>query len=72
PTCSGLGATLEVDPELVVPDSGLSLLEGAIAPWSGPRVANHYQHVFAGLAENHGFDATLPWSELPVKARKLV
>ena len=72
PTCSGLGATLEVDPELVVPDPGLSLLEGAIAPWSGPRVANHYQHVFAGLGENHDFDATLPWSELPAKARKLV
>ena len=31
-TCDGLGTTFEVDPELVVPDSDLSLSEGALAP----------------------------------------
>ncbi|MBL8715789.1 MAG: excinuclease ABC subunit UvrA, partial [Myxococcales bacterium] len=31
--CNGLGSTLRVDPELVVPDPGLSLRDGAIAPW---------------------------------------
>ncbi len=32
--CSGLGRKLELDPELVVPNRKLSLLEGAIRPWS--------------------------------------
>ena len=32
PACTGLGATLEVDPELVVPDPVLSIREGALAP----------------------------------------
>ena len=34
PACTGLGATLEVDPELVVPDPVLSIREGALAPWN--------------------------------------
>lgn len=32
--CSGLGVKLEVDPDLVVPNQKLSLLEGAIRPWN--------------------------------------
>ncbi len=32
-TCDGLGTTFEVDPELVIPDPEMSLLDGAIAPW---------------------------------------
>ena len=34
PTCTGLGSTLEVDPELVIPNKRLSIAEGAIRPWS--------------------------------------
>jgi excinuclease ABC subunit A len=33
PTCSGLGSTIEIDPEKVIPDGSLSILEGAIRPW---------------------------------------
>ena len=32
-TCDGLGTTFEVDPELVIPDIEVSVLDGAIAPW---------------------------------------
>ena len=32
--CSGLGVTLEFDPELIIPNRNLSLSEGAIRPWS--------------------------------------
>ncbi len=34
PRLHGLGATLEVDPELVVPDPVLSIRDGALAPWN--------------------------------------
>src|ERR1700682_6452968 len=33
--CTGLGSQMEIDPELVVPDPGLSIAEGALAPWAG-------------------------------------
>ncbi len=32
--CAGLGVTLEFDPLLVIPNTNLSLAEGAIRPWS--------------------------------------
>lgn len=32
--CTGLGSTLEVDEDLVMPNKSLSLLEGAIQPWA--------------------------------------
>lgn len=44
PKCGGLGVTLEFDPKLVIPNESLSLLEGAIRPWSkmnGERGGNH-------------------------------
>jgi excinuclease ABC subunit A len=34
PACDGLGSKLYFDPQLVIPDPGLSLREGAIAPWA--------------------------------------
>ena len=72
PSCSGLGTTLEVDPELVVPDVTKSLAEHAIAPWSTPMVAGHYDRVFAGLASQEDFSVDTPWEKLPVRVRRLV
>ncbi len=34
PSCQGLGVKLEVDPALVIPNSNLSIAEGAIFPWA--------------------------------------
>ena len=37
PDCTGLGTTLEIDPDLVIPNRHLSFEEGAIAPWPHDR-----------------------------------
>ena len=34
--CSGLGVLLKVDPELVIPNTSLSLAQGAVVPWGTP------------------------------------
>ena len=34
PDCQGLGATIDFDPQRVVPDESKSLADGAIAPWA--------------------------------------
>jgi excinuclease ABC subunit A len=47
PECSGLGVTLEFDPDLVIPDRGLSFNGGGIAPYN-PR-ANWYRSQFESL-----------------------
>jgi excinuclease ABC subunit A len=31
--CNGLGSRVEIDPQLVIPDDGLSLDQGAVKPW---------------------------------------
>ena len=70
-TCDGLGTRLEVDAELVVPDSDLSIDEGAIAPWAGSRLEYWYR-VLEAVAEAHGFSTKMPWKKLPKKARDVV
>lgn len=72
PTCTGLGITLEVDPTLVVPDESKSLSEGAIQPWSAPTIAQHYAHVFEGLAQQEGFSVHTPWRSLPESVRTFI
>lgn len=69
PVCSGLGTKMEVDPELVVPDPGATLGEGAIAPWSGAHVADYFLRLVNALGEELGFDLNTPWDQLTPKAR---
>ena len=72
PDCTGIGAVLDPDPELIIPDEDLSLRDGAIAPWNNAHLKNHYEHVLTSLGEEHGFSMTVPWRELSKPARKLI
>ncbi|MEZ5322866.1 MAG: excinuclease ABC subunit UvrA [Microthrixaceae bacterium] len=62
-TCQGLGMTFEVDPELVVPDTGLSVVDGAIAPWAGGH-AKYFHRLLDSVCEQYEIGATVPWSDL--------
>jgi excinuclease ABC subunit A len=62
PACTGLGVTMKVDPDLVLPDRDLTLREGAIAPWS--RSNNGYLQILECLAEHYGFSLDVPVREL--------
>ncbi len=71
PSCQGLGATYDFDARLVVPDESLSLLGGAIAPWSrGDRKL--VREAVTTLARTYGIDPDAPFSKLPRKHRELV
>ena len=73
PDCDGIGSRLEVDESLVVPDPDLSIIEGAIAPWSlGKATSDYWNRLLAGLAEEVGFDLLTPWQDLSTKAKKAV
>src|SRR6266545_1939732 len=54
PDCTGLGTTLEIDPELVVPNRHLSIEEGAIAPWPITR-DGYYFGILESVANAYGF-----------------
>ena len=72
PECSGLGTTREVDEELVVPDSDLSLADGAIAPWSRGTVSGYFTRLLEAIAEELDVDVDTPWRRIPAKARKTI
>ena len=74
-SCSGLGFLQQFDPELIVPDKGRSIAEGAIAPWSGGRAEGHkvfYWDRLRALAEHHQVDLSQPWRELPRSFQRVV
>ena len=66
--CTGLGAQMEIDPELVVPDPSLSIGEGALAPWASS-ASNYYEQVTQALAEMYEVDLDAPWEDLPQEQR---
>jgi excinuclease ABC subunit A len=68
--CTGLGAQMEIDPELVVPDPSLSIAEGALAPWAGSS-SSYYEQVTEAIAERYGVDLDVPWEELPGEMQEL-
>ncbi len=72
PACSGLGTTSEVDVELIVPDTGKSLADGAVSCWTSVYVAGYFQTLFKALAETHKFSLDAPWSALPERVHTLI
>lgn len=70
-TCDGLGTTFEVDPELVIPDSDLSLNEGAIAPWRSASTG-FFTRILESVAADNNVDLDKPWGKLSAKTQKLV
>ncbi len=69
PVCTGIGTTMEVDPELVVPDPSRSIDQGALAPWSVGQTSEYFGRIVVALAETIGFRTDVPFERLPAKAR---
>ena len=67
PECTGLGVTLEFDPDLVIPDGSLSFNQGGVAPYN-PQ-ANSYRSQFEALARHFHFSLDTPLDELPGEVR---
>ncbi|MFJ6980545.1 MAG: excinuclease ABC subunit UvrA, partial [Ligilactobacillus ruminis] len=71
PECDGLGAKLEVDMDLVVPDQTKTLHEGAIAPWN-PISSQYYPNLLEQACQAFGVDMDTPFKDLSKKAKDLI
>ncbi len=61
PDCTGLGAKMEVDPDLVMPNRDLSLAEGAVQPWQrAGSMSPWYHSMINSVAKRHGISVTAP------------
>jgi excinuclease ABC subunit A len=71
PRCQGFGNTVDYDLNLVIPDKGLSLTDGAIDPWNRPK----YRSWFTDLKKQAGalgISMDVPWREMSEAAREIV
>jgi excinuclease ABC subunit A len=69
--CGGLGTRKEVNPELLISDRSISILEGCILPWGEPK--GHMRNsVLAGLAKAYEFDPKKPWGSLSEEATEAI
>ncbi|WP_175614579.1 excinuclease ABC subunit UvrA [Piscibacillus halophilus] len=71
PTCDGLGAKLEVDLDLVIPDWDLSLNQHAIAPWK-PISSQYYPSLLKSVCDHYGIDMDTPIKDLPKKQLNII
>ena len=74
PTCTGLGSQLKADPDLIVPDKTLSILDGAIqaSGWNNIRGDGISRMYFDTLSKKYHFSLTEPWEKLPEEVRNII
>lgn len=63
PECDGLGAKMIVDPDLLVPNSALTIEDGAFEAWAGS-TSNYYPQFLAAVCEHYDIPKNIPVSEL--------
>jgi excinuclease ABC subunit A len=73
PSCNGLGTSLAIDPDKVVPDPSLSLRDGAVEFWARAMEGESWtQEILVGLARQHGIDLDRPFRDLPDAHKQLI
>ena len=74
PTCTGLGAQLKVDPDLIIPNKDLSILEGAITAsgWNNIKGDSISRMYFEALSKKYGFKLNIPVKDLPPEIMDII
>ena len=67
PTCMGLGSQMKIDPELIIPNKDLSIVEGAITAsgWNNVKGDGISRMYFDALSKKYKFKLNTPVKDLP-------
>ena len=71
PTCGGYGDIMGIDPELVIPNTSLSVYEDCIAPWRGQKLKK-YKQLLVNSAHVFDFPIHRPFFELSKEQKDLL
>ncbi|MCA8868045.1 MAG: excinuclease ABC subunit UvrA [Rhodobacteraceae bacterium] len=71
PECDGLGVELFFDERLVVPDSSISLYNGALAPWRKGK-SPYFLQTIEAIAKHYKFPRDAAWRDLPEAAQQVM
>ena len=69
--CEGIGTNLNVNPDLVVPNTKKNLAEGAIEPWA-KSTSLYYAQTLGSLAKHYKFSLDEPWKKLSQKIKDIL
>jgi excinuclease ABC subunit A len=69
--CDGYGDLIGIDEQLVIPNTSLSVFEGAVAPWKGERL-QRFKNKFIDAAYQFDFPVHKPYFELSKDQKKLL
>ncbi len=73
PKCDGLGTELKFEPDLVVPNEDLSLIDGAVYPWAKTGATSpYYEQTLRAIALHYKVDMRTPWAKLPKRVRDVI
>ena len=74
PTCTGLGSQMKLDPDLVIPNKNLSIVEGAITAsgWNNIKGDGISRMYFEALAKKYKFKLNTPVKELPEEVMNVI
>jgi excinuclease ABC subunit A len=74
PTCQGLGFSLEIDQEMVVPNADKSIADGAINAngWNVDDKESWTWNMFKSLANIYDFSLNTPWKDLTKKQQDII
>ncbi|MEE9409111.1 MAG: excinuclease ABC subunit UvrA [Polaribacter sp.] len=70
-TCEGYGNVIGIDEDLVIPNTGLSIMEDCISPFKTPSYI-HYKEDLISVAYQFDIPIHKPWFELSEEQKKLV
>ncbi|NLK94283.1 MAG: excinuclease ABC subunit UvrA [Clostridiales bacterium] len=67
--CDGLGSLYEIDPDLIIPNKELSIMDGAIATWGNGRLKSDSwtYAILVALSKEYDFSLETPIKDLPDK-----
>ena len=71
PHCGGIGASLYMDPNLIIPNQNLSLSQGAIVPWDSGK-SSFYRQTVLSLCDFLKISDKTPWKDLPQEAKNVI
>ncbi len=73
-TCNGLGTKMEFDPDLIIPNKSLSIMDGAVKHWGLlKKKKNSWQlKKLKAIASKYDFSLKTPWAKLSSETKKLI
>ncbi|MCF7858178.1 MAG: excinuclease ABC subunit UvrA [Candidatus Cloacimonetes bacterium] len=73
-SCNGLGSKMEFDPDLIVPDKSLPIMDGAVVYWGNlnQKKSSWQLKKLKTVSNKYGFSLKTPWIDLPETIQDLL